>query len=99
MAVPSYGLIVDPKYIYFSESAQRALQHIKNCASDLWERPHHHYIGLRSHVHVRGVVPIGTSRFEPRLGACAQCRSGGLPAMAASPALTGHDGLATAAVT
>ena len=44
MAVPSYGLIVDPKYIYFSESAQRALQHIKNCASDLWERPHHRYV-------------------------------------------------------
>ena len=44
MAVSSYGLIVDPKYIYFSESAQRALQHIKNCASDLWERPHHRYI-------------------------------------------------------
>ena len=40
MAVPSYGLIVDPKYIYFSESAQRALQHITNCASGLGERPH-----------------------------------------------------------
>ena len=70
MAVPSYGLIVDPKYIYFFESAQRALQHINqnDCASELWERPHHRYIALRNVHHSklhRTSSPHDTAHTDP----------------------------------
>ena len=49
MAVPSYGLIVDPKYIYTFVKARSELYNISNIVqvtSALWEQPHHRYIGL-----------------------------------------------------